>query len=223
MKKSCLITLLFLFLICKAWSQDASESLKTYFSIGIKTRVTPIYLPNIPTVISVNESNVQEQPDMHLSGPSLLLSIDKELPKEFILSFSTAIRYDFLYNNLPYNVQNAVELRRKTYKAMVTDLYLDIIKRQQYEKAELRFGAGLALCGIGSGFTQTYRYLNTVSNTSFFVPVQRNFLFPAATASIAWKKNKFLTELKMGYCWSNPTLFKNNFLFPELKAQWQLF
>lgn len=46
---------------------EYSEKLFT-LSIGLKTRITPIYLKKIPDLISTPNRNVQEQPDTHLSS-----------------------------------------------------------------------------------------------------------------------------------------------------------
>ena len=81
---------------------------------------------------------------------------------------------------------------------------------------------GFAVCGLNSGFTQTFRIYQDPNNYTDYYK-EKNFIFPAATAGFGWQKNRFYGELKFGYCWDNPTLFNTPFLFPEISIQYQLF
>ena len=205
------------------FSQNSSpDNSKFNFYLGMQTRVTPIYTKHVADLIIVQDRNIMESPDRHLSGPSLAYKIERQISPSFVVSYSHAIRYDFLYQTFTFNNQPVQGFRQQTRKTIVNDLYLDAGYIIQLSTSEIKVGAGLAVCGIGTGYLLTQRFLDN-NNQSFYISSKENFQFPAASFNINWKKGKLHTMLRMGYCWSNPTLFKESFLFPELGVQYQLF
>ena len=177
--------------------------------IGAKTRITPIYLKKIPDVIYGGTTDVLQQPDKHLSGPGIHITEKYRNTALWSFALHQTIRYDYIYQKLPLvlPIPSGVEFTIK--QKILFDLYADIAKDIPANNSSFRVLIGFAICGLNSGYTD--------HNT------KRNFIFPAATTGLGWKKNKFYTELKIGYCWDNPTLFNTPFLFPEISCQYQLF
>lgn len=206
-----------------ALAQDEVEEKQQFkFHLGLQTRVTPIYVKGYPNAVFVTDRNIWETPDRYLSGPSVLYKIERKTNSSWSVSFSQAIRYDFLYRTLPYNNQPIQPFKIQTKRAVITDFYLDGETAIPLRNSHINVGAGLALCGIGSGYLLTQRFVDN-NNQSFYITSKEDFVFPAITASVGWQKNKLSALLKMGYAWYNPTLFHVPFLFPELKVQYQLF
>lgn len=195
---------------------------KFNFHIGLQTRVTPIYVKKYPGFITVPDRNIFEQPDRHLSGPSVLYKIERQLNNSFSMSFSQAMRYDFLHTTLPFNSQPFRGFRSVVQKSFISDFYLDGEKAFSLNNSKLNLGLGLGILGLGSDYILTQRFADN-NNQSFYISSKEDFVFPAVTAIIGWQKNKFSTSLKMGYAWDNPTLFKRPFLFPELRVQYNMF
>ena len=218
-----LIIILFQFLYLHGLSQTSEDKHGIFnFNIGVQTRITPIYLKHVPDFITFSDRNTFEQPDQYLSGPSLSYKIERPINDKFSVSFSHAIRYDFLYLTFTFNNQPVQGFQQRTKRAVISDFYLDGGYHITLPTSELKVSLGLALCGIGSGYLLTERYVDFRSQ-SFYVTSKEDFIFPALTTAIEWKKNNFSAQLRMGYCWNNPTLFKTPFLFPELAIQYQLF
>lgn len=206
-----------------ALAQEAGpESRHLRFYLGVQTRITPIYPEGVPGGVRVSDRNIWEQPDKHLSGPSVVYTFEKLLEDDWSVSFSHAIRYDFLYQTLPFNTQPLQGFRPDVKRAVMNDLYIDAYKAIALNKSALKLGAGLALCGLGSGYLLTQRFVDN-SNQSIYITSKEDFIFPAITAHFGWQKNRFGTSLQAGYAWHNPTLFGIPFLFPELKVQYRLF
>lgn len=211
-----LLQFLYLFGICQT-SEETQP--KFAISIGAQTRITPIYLKRLPDLIIVSDRNTFEQPDQYLSGPSLVYKIERSLNEKFSVSFSHAIKYHFLYLTFTFNNQRIQGFHQETKRAVISDFYLD---GGYMISPKFKLSLGVALCGIGSDYLLTQRFPDN-NNQSIYVTSKENFIFPAITSSIGWKKNNFLVQLRMGYCWNNPTEFKTPFLFLELGIQYQLF
>ena len=177
---------------------------------GAKTRITPIYLKKIPDVIYPGRPiGVLEQPDRHLSGPGIHITEKYRNTALWSFALHQTIRYDYIYQKLPLVLPIPNDFEFTIKQKILFDLYADIAKDISANNPSFRILIGFAICGLNSGYTD----YNT----------KRNFIFPAVTTGLGWKKNKFYTELKMGYCWNNPTLFNTPFLFPEISCQYQLF
>lgn len=223
MKPYLILLLLLSFLPGIIFAQDFNtEDAKFNFYIGIQTRVTPIYLKHVPDFITVQDRNIWEEPDKHLSGPSLIYKIGKQISSSYNVGFSHAIRQDFLYQTFTFNNQPIQGFRQETNRAIINDFYLQVNRIISLSSSKIELGFGLAICGIGSGYILTQRFVDN-NNQSLYVSSKENFQFTAATFNINWQNDKLNAGLRMGYCWRNPTLFKTPFLFPELGIQYQLF
>lgn len=202
--------------------QDAEGKHPFNFYIGIQTRVTPIYPKGIPDFIAVPDRNIFEQPNKYLSGPSLLYRIEKDLNNSFDIAFSHALRYDFLYQTLPFNNQPFSGFRPVIKKSFISDLYLDVERKIALNSSTLTAGLGFAMLGFGSSYLLTQRFTDN-NNQSFYITSKEDFIFPAITTTFGWQKANFNASLKIGYAWYDPTLYKTPFLFPELKVRYKLF
>jgi hypothetical protein len=205
------------------FSQEKNESIQKFrFFLGVQTRVTPIYPKGLSDVITVQDRNIWEQPDKHLSGPSLIWGIERSIDDSYNFSFTQAVRYDFIYQTQPYRNQPYAGFQQQSQRAIVSDIYLDVFRNFKLNNSEFQMGAGFAICGLGTGYLLTQRFLDN-NNQSFFITSKEDFLFPAVTATFGWQKNKFNAALRMGYAWNNPTLFKTAFIFPEIKLHYNIF
>ena len=217
----------FLFLIIislQAYTQnDLEEKGVLSILVGAKTRITPIYLKRVPDVIHFfGLIDTQEQPDKHLSGPGIHITEKYKNTASWSFALHQTIRYDYIYQKLPlvFPIPNGFEFTIK--QKILFDIYADIAKDIPAKNSSFRILIGFAICGLNSGYTETFGVYQDPNNyTDYFN--KRNFIFPAATTGFGWQKNKFYTELKIGYCWDNPTLFNTPFLFPEISCQYQLF
>lgn len=223
------ITILFFFstiITFQSFCQNTEdEKLPFHFTIGTQIRVTPIYLKRIPDFfIGLPARNVWEQPDMHLSGTfAFVYSIEKEIPNSLSIKFLQSVRYGLLYWTQTLTTPSPSNpFIREEKKSIISDIYFDIFKRYSLRSSVLKFGLGISFNGFGTSYTLTQRFVDN-NNQSFYVSSKENFQFPSASFSINWQKGKFNTGLRMAYCWSNPTLFKERFLFPEIGIQYQLF
>lgn len=199
MKNSFLPFIYSLLLTGTTSAQDAeSESKQFTFHLGAQTRITPIYPKGYPVFIDVTDRNIWEQPDMHLSGPSVFYKVEGKISDSRSISFSQAIRYDFLYQTFRFNTQPFNGVGSVDKRAAVTDFYLDGESRIPLRNSYVKVGAGLALCGVGSGYLLTQRFVDN-NGESVYITSKENFVFPAVTGSFGWQKNRFEATLKMGY------------------------
>lgn len=222
MKYHSVLIIQFLLFHLSIFGQDAEAKHPFNFYIGIQTRVTPIYPKGFPDFVTVPDRNIFEQPNKYLSGPSLLYRIEKDLNNSFDISFSHALRYDFLYQTFPFNSQPFLGFRPVVKKALISDVYLDGEKKIVLNNSTLKIGIGLAMLGFGSSYLLTQRFTDN-NNQSFYITSKEDFIFPAVTTAVGWQKKDFSATLKIGFAWYDPTLLKRPFLFPELKVQYKLF
>ena len=211
-----------LILSLRAFNQDLENKRSLSILVGAKTRVTPIYLKRVPDLIHSGNIDILEQPDKHLSGPGVHITEKYEKGTTWSFALHQTIRYDYIYKKLPlvFPTPNGFEFTIK--QKILFDIYADIAKNIPANNSSFRVLIGFAICGLNSGYTETLRVHQDPNNyTDYFY--KRNFIFPAATTGFGWQKNKFYTELKIGYCWDNPTLYNTPFLFPEISCQYQLF
>lgn len=204
------------------FAQDSENEHLFNFYLGIQTRVTPIYPKGIPDFISLPDRNIIEVPDKYLSGPSILYRIERRINSSLDISFSHALRYDFLYKTFPFNSQPFIGFKQVVKRSLISDLYLDGEKKFPLNTSTFKVGIGLAILGLGSDYILTQRFTD-YNNQSFYVSSKENFIFPAVSATFGWQKNKLTASMKMGYAWYNPTWYKTPFIFPELKIQYNLF
>lgn len=222
MKHFILIIIIFLQCDLPVFAQDSDNEKLFNFYLGIQTRVTPIYPKGVPNSISVPDRNIFEQPNRYLSGPSILYRIERLINSGLDISFSHALRYDFMYTTLPFNNQPSIGFKEVVKRSFISDLYIDGEKKLSLNTSTFKVGIGLAILGLGSNYILTQRFADN-NNQSFYVSSKEDFIFPALTATFGWQKNRLNTSLKMGYAWYDPTLFETPFLFPELKIQYNLF
>lgn len=204
------------------FAQDSENKHLFNFYLGVQTRVTPIYAKRIPDFISVPDRNIFEQPNRYLSGPSILYRIERLINSSFDISFSHALRYDFLYTTFPFNSQPFIGFKQIVKRSFISDLYIDAEKKLPLKTSTFKVGIGLAVLGLGSGYILTQRFTD-YNNQSIYISSKEDFVFTAVTATFGWQKNRLNASLKMGYAWYDPTWYKTPFLFPELKIQYNLF
>ena len=215
-----LITLLFFSL--QVFGQEFKDRKSLAILVGAKTRITPIYLERVPDIISSPLSDILEQPDKHLSGPGIHLTEKYGTSTMWSFALHQTIRYDYIYQKLPLEYPTPPGFEATIKQKLLFDLYADVAKDIAARNSTLRIMIGFAVCGLNSGFTQTFRVYQDPNNyTDYYM--EKDFIFPAATAGFGWQKKRFYGELKFGYCWDNPTLFNTPFLFPEISFQYQLF
>ena len=216
------IHLLFLLILSfQAFGQELEEKPSVSILIGAKTRVTPIYLKRVPDAIFVGSIDILQQPDKHLSGPGIHISEKYMKGIRWSLAFHQTIRYDFIYMKMPLAAPGP-DFEYTIKRKVLFDIYIDIAKDIPANNSSFRILIGAGICGLNSGYIETRRVSQSSTNyTDYFS--KRNFIFPAVTTGFGWQKNKFYTELKIGYCSENPFLFKAPFLFPEISCQYQLF
>ncbi len=106
-------------------------------------------------------------------------------------------------------------------KRLIFDLNLEFGRRFQRKKNEFTALLGVGISGLNTGYVQVIRQY---SNATDFIDYKEdiNFLFPTISAGFGWQKGKFLTQIKMGYCWNNPTWSTYPFFFPELSLQYKI-
>lgn len=216
-----LSTIFFLLLFFNSYAQEEKNEKTVDVLIGAKTRITPIYLKQVPDVIHLGSVDDLEQPNRHLCGPGLQISETKRAGK-FKFSLHQVIRYDYIYQKMPLESPTPNGFNYEVKRKMIFDLYGDISRMITGEKATLSFSLGAAICGLNSGYTETQRVYQTPTSYTDNKK-EKNFVFPAIIAGAGWQKKKFIAELKFGYCWNDPTLYNTPFIFPELSIQYQLF
>ncbi len=197
--------------------------------IGPKLRVTNIYT-NINTLLGVvftPISDILAPGDSYYSGLGLQAMEKYSINKYWQVRFHQTIRYDILHYRLalPYDSATLfgpiINLGAK--KRFIIDTYFDIAYKIKRPKNNYYVTVGYAACGFNTKHTETFRFFTTPTN--YYDKVTENdFFFPAVTASFAWEKKKFCSELKFGYCWRNPTWWKDaKFIFLELSIQYKIF
>lgn len=215
--------LLLLFLFADVYGQlgsDKNDRLSVF--VGAKTRITPIYLKRPHEGYEIGIPNTLEQPDYHLSGPGLLITEKKALSHKLIFSLHQVIRYDFLYQRMPMDLQLPPDFNYSIKRKWIFDLAAELSHRFPRRKSVLLLTLGAGLNGINTGFRETRRFYQ--SQTVYTEKeTRKDFLFPSLSTGFGWQKKKFLAELKFGYCWNNPTDFASPFLYPELSVGYQLF
>jgi hypothetical protein len=208
-----------------SWAQSEEKNNKGIeIFAGVKTRVTPIYIDKVPDFIRfVGFYNVFEQPDKHLSGPGINLIEKVRINNKWIFSLNQTIRYDYIYQRMPLVNPTPDGFDYRIGKKIIIDLYADFSKRITLSKPSFfTLMAGIGICGLNSGFYQTRRLYQTQTDYVDYI-TKRNFIFPAVSTGLGWQKNRIYAELKIGYCWNNPTLFNTPFIFPEVSLQYKLF
>ena len=211
-----------LLLSLSSYSLYAQNEANGRFSFlgGLKTRVTPIYLKQIPDFVHMPLVSDLEQPDMHLSGPGLELTEKVALGTNYSLAIHQVIRYDYMYQTMSLENPPPPDFNYKKNRRVIYDFYFDIARNIAAKKSFWRFFLGAAVCGLNTKYIETIR---TSITPPAYKERKKDFIFPAATTGIGWQKRKFYTELKFGYCWNNPTFFDTPFIFPEISLQYQIF
>lgn len=211
-------TYFLVFLCFVAFSQ------KRTFSIGLQTRVTPIYVTARPTFASVLPSPTFEDNESNFVGPGLSLDYRYAIKPNWEIGFGTVVRYDKLYQETytPGRVTSRNDI--KVQRSFFLDNYLNAkyTWKSASRNTKKFVGLGLLMAGIGTGYTKTiFREYN---GEIYPTTTRDNYQFPAIFTSFGWRfKNNLNAEIKMGYCWSNPQrYFNNTFLFPELKVSYDL-
>ena len=201
-----------------------SFSQKKTFSIGVQTRITPIYIITRPTIASALPSTIFEDNEKNFVGPGLTLDYRYRLRSNWELGFGTVVRYDKLYQETSTPSQLVSGDNIKVQRSFFLDNYLDV--KYSWKKASTNtskfVGLGLVMAGIGTGYTKTiFREYN---GEIYPTTTKDHYQFPAIFTSFGWRfKNNLNAELKMGYCFSNPQrYFNNSFFFPELKVSYDL-
>lgn len=203
---------------CESFAQ------KSYLSFGVQTRVTPIYILTEPTVGALGFSNIADDSNPNFTGPGLAIDYQYKLNDGWRLCFGTVVRYDILYRENFGIERPDGSIYLKTQRSFFLDNYLDL---KYFWKKEDRnttkfVGLGLVMAGIGTGYNRTV--ITEINGVLIPTVTKEHFQFPAVFTSFGWKfKNNLNTEIKMGYCFSNPQRFFNNkFFFPELKVSYDL-
>jgi hypothetical protein len=157
---------------------------------------------------------------MHLSGLGLLTGQTYKINNKWLLNFQQTTRYDLLYEEWPLDI-NVPDIKIKDKKRLIFDLNLELGRRFKSKKSEFTALLGLGISGLNTGYTQIIRQYSTITDYIDYKE-EKNFLFPTASAGFGWQKGKFLTQVKMGYCWENPTWSIYPFFFPELSLQYRI-
>jgi hypothetical protein len=205
-----------------AFDQELENKSSLSILIGAKTRITPIYLGEVPDAFHGGSTDILERPDKHLSGPGIHITERYETSRTWSFALHQTVRYDYIYQKIPlvFPIPSGFEFTIK--QKLLFDIYTDFAKDIPARNHSFRIFIGLAICGLNSGYTETSRvYYDPNNYTDYYT--KRNFIFPAVTTGLGWQKNRLYAELKIGYCWDNPTLFDTPFLFPEISCQYQIF
>lgn len=202
------------------YSQDNDNTLNIIF-VGTQYRANPLYLKKIPDVITVRDRNIQEQPDKHLSGISLVWGYERKLPSSLYFAITYSVRYRLLYQTIPFNNQSTSSFQQKTKKSLISDIYAEFGKIIEFRKSKLSTSLGIGLCGLGTGYPLTQRYMNS-NNESYYITTSENFIYPTTTVGTTWQKKKLSSFLRIGYCLKNPTFFATEFIFLELGAKYNI-
>lgn len=213
---------LFLPLILICSSQVFAQ--KKSFSVGVQTRVTPIYVAVKPTEAFFSYSNIFDDSNPNFTGPGVTIDYRYKIKEDWELGFGTVVRYDKLYIEYDFFIQANGQPKRKIQRSFFLDNYADV--KYTWKKADRRttkfVGLGLVMAGIGTGYTKTQ--ITEIAGVVYPTQTKEHYQFPAVFTSFGWRfQSKLNAELKMGYCWSNPQrYFNSTFLFPELKVSYDL-
>jgi hypothetical protein len=196
----------------------AQNNLKVKLYAGLNTRVTPIYLEQVPSHIFTPRVSDLEQPDKHVSGPGLKISSNFYHSLGIVISVHQVIRYDFLYQTMPLEEPTPSNFDYKIKKKFIYDSYIDIGRIFTSRTHAYIVSGGFALCGINTGYVQITAVGN---NPVTYMKRNKNFTFPALTTTLTYEKSRISAALKIGYCWNDPRLYNTPFLFPELSLQYR--
>ena len=213
-----LITILFSLTSYSSYAQNEANR-RFSFLAGLKTRVTPIYLKQIPDFVHMPLVSDLEQPDKHLSGLGLELTERINITSNYSIAIHQVMRYDYMYQTMSLDDPTPPDFNYKIKKRMLYDFYFDIARNITARNSFWRIFLGAAVCGLNSKYIETIR---TSITPPAYIERKKDFIFSAATAGIGWQKRKFYTELKFGYCWNNPTFYDTPFIFPEISLQYQI-
>jgi len=204
-------------------SEAQEKEMSNTFSIGIQTRVTPIYFIKETGDGIVPNSYILSQADQHYSGPGVIFGWQKQVNPHLEFSINPTIRYDYLYDVKGFDSQAFQDLHQRKKRSFVLDTYADVKYLWSSEKTRKSIGIGLAMCGIGTGYIREQLVL--LDNETYAVSTREDYQFPAVYLTSGLKfKDRFFTELKLGFCWQNPDLVsQNKFLFPEIRVSYDLF
>lgn len=214
------VLVVFLFIVLNSHPQNIE---KFNFYAGIKLRVTPVYSPNLAEniVTSITGNiNATQQPDYHLSGLGILTTQTYRINNQWLLNVQQVTRYDILYEEWPLDI-NVSYRKIKDKKRLIFDLNFELARRFKSKRSEFSALLGLGISGLNTSYNQIIRQY---SNATEYIDYKEkiNFQFPSVSAGFGWQKGKFLTQLKMGYCWQNPTWSIYSFFFPELSLQYRI-
>ncbi|MEI2710262.1 MAG: hypothetical protein V9E96_14805 [Chitinophagaceae bacterium] len=210
------------FVICIFVTKGYSQEQKINLYAGIKLRVTPFYPSEVGSLVFRVQGNLNavQQPDSYISGLGFHTTQTYKFTKKWLINFQQTIRYDALHQVWPLDIN---EPYRKVgeNKRLIFDLNLEFGRRFQRKKNEFTALLGVGISGLNTGYVQVIRQY---SNATDFIDYKEdiNFLFPTISAGFGWQKGKFLTQIKMGYCWNNPTWSTYPFFFPELSLQYKI-
>lgn len=217
-----LSTVICLFFSFQSEAQENKNS-KNSFSLGVQTRVNPIYLLKNPSMGYIPNSNLIAQGDRHYTGPGIIFAWQRKLNENVEFSLNPCIRWDYLYDEELFGGQAVPRYPFNTKKTFILDTYMDFKYLIQGEKTRKSIGIGFAACGLGTKFTMDR--VVVINNIAHINTTNESFLFPAIYATAGLKiMEKLYCEVKFGYCWSNPDIIiRNQFFFPELRVSYDLF
>ena len=223
LKHAIKLTIIFLLYNSIIYAQD-EDLKKSTLSIGIQTRITPIYQLKNPSSGIIPNTNLLSQGDKHYSGPALIFGWQKNINNNLEISLNPSVRWDYLYDIVGFGLQNDPQYYYKTKKTFVLDTYMDIKYFWHGRKTRKSLGLGFVIGGIGTGYLEEQE-VSFSNNLSYLSTIKQDYLFPAIYTSLGLKfADKIFCELKMGYCWANPDyIIKNNFFFPELRISYDVF
>jgi hypothetical protein len=201
----------------------SQEDKKINLFVGTSFRVTPIYTNGSPQnlIRSINGNlNAVQQPDKYISGLGLLITQSYKIQNNWSLIFQQTLRNDILYEEWPLD-RNLPYAKMGEKNKFTFNLNLDICRTFKNKKHEFTALFGFGISGLNANYTQTIRQYN--SATDFVDQKEKiNLTFPTVSTAFGWQKGKFLTHLRIGYCWKNPTWFTYSFLYPEISVQYQI-
>ena len=221
MRTALLLSLLFLGDGLSA--QEATEK-KQFFDVFVGARArTTIYPKPPPSSVLMPSLNAFEQPGMHLDGYGFRISERIKLSRGWSANLHQTIRFDYLYQRFSLERVPPPGFQYTIEKRFIYDLYADLSKELPSKHSSFfRLLVGSSISGLNTGYKLTRRFYQTPTNYTD-ITTQNNFIFPTITAGIGWQWKKLNTELKVGYCWNDPTFLDTPFLSPEISCQYKLF
>ncbi len=200
------------------------QAQSNHFSVGVQSRITPIYVGKQITEGLFPASNILDEAEPNITGPGLSVDYRIKLKKQFELCIGTVLRYDRLYSENDFYIHSTGLEKRKIQRTFFLDNYADVKYNwgKNSGKTSKFAGLGILIAGIGTGYNKTQLYeINTVLYPTV---TKEHYQFPAIFTSFGLRfKNYMNAEIRMGYCFSNPQrYFNNKFLFPELKFSYDL-